>query len=169
MHLGSGLGGSQLKRGWGSPHPFPEGPLLARGCGWRAVAGGGGDFLPLREPLFLLDPDSCFLRTPLAPGSWGELQSHASRRVRHCLGKLCFGITGKSCWDRFGSVSLPGRGQGWGGPPGPLQTPRTRKCLGTGEGEAMSAWRWDSQEVSRGAEMGKHGRMWKKLDLRVDL
>lgn len=55
--------------------------------------------------------------------------------MRHCLGKLCFGITGnKSCWDRFGSVSLPGWGQGWGGPPGLLQTPHTLKCAGTGGG-----------------------------------
>lgn len=84
------------------------------GCG-EGGSLGVCDFLPLPKPLFLLGPASPFLRPGGGtPGSWGEPQSHTSRHVRHCLGKVCFGITGnKSCWYRFGSVSLPCWGRGW--------------------------------------------------------
>lgn len=45
---------------------------------------------------------------------WGAPQSHTSRHVRHCLGKVCFGIAGdKSCWCGFGSLCLPAS-LGWG-------------------------------------------------------
>lgn len=67
-----------------------------------------GALIPVRS--YLLSSEACPYP---CPGSRGELQSHTSRHVRHCLGKVCFGITGnKSCWYGFGSVSLPGWGQG---------------------------------------------------------
>lgn len=86
------------------------------GCGEGQQLGGVTSFpswslLPVRS--CLLFPEAWL--PPLPLGSWGEPQSHTSRHVRHCLGKVCFGIAGnKSCWYRFGSVSLPCWGQGSG-------------------------------------------------------
>ena len=169
--FGNGLWGFTTRGGAEvAPVPFPVGPLLARWREGRAVgrvgAWGVWDFLPLLEPLFLLDPTSSFLRPRGPQGTGGgEPQSHTSRHVRHCLGKVCFGIAGnKSCWDRSGSVSLPcpGKGPGRGecGPLGPARTPRTLKRLG------IHGWRRGGVSVemrpSGSVQSGRNRERWEE-------